>query len=91
MATQLIASGSTAATSATQTIADCVRHVVTLVSSTTDPLAVVEVESDTGVFVRHLTLSDLTGDARTAELFGPLSYRVRRPAGFGACSIWSDQ
>lgn len=91
MATQLIASGSTAATSNIQTIGDYERHVLTLVSTATDPLAVVEVESDTDVFVRHLMLSDFTEDARMVELLGPMSYRVRRPAGFGACSIWSDQ
>ncbi len=91
MATQLLANGATAAVSATQTIADHTRHMLMLQSTAADPLAAVEIQSDTGEYVHHLMLSDLTDEARTAELFGPLSYRVRRPAGFGACSVWNDQ
>ena len=91
MATQLLAAGSTAATSATQTIGDSERHVILLVSTAVDPFAIIEIEADTGTFVRHLTLSDMTEDTRTAELFGPLTYRIRRLTGHGSCSVWNDQ
>lgn len=88
---EILASDTSAATSAVQTVDVAERHVLTLISSANDPLVAIEIGNDKTPqdFAHHDFLGDLTGIRRTAELFGPLTYRVRRPAGHGACSVWA--
>lgn len=93
MATQLLAQDDSADTSSLQTIPDQTRWIVFVQTSqlAVDPMAFIEIEGDNGEFVHFGTLSDHAGEGRAMELFGPMSFRIRRPAGFGECSVWSDQ